>query len=154
MLCSAVLYRTLLHEVLCPALNKFRDVDVLVIFCFSFCFLYLCLPYQSIASLCTKSCTHHLCLSPNHFHFISTLHPPYLNTSPPGHGQFSNSRDVPLVSLRRTTTNTTPGIGGGSRTLLYNSYNKSENNVLVTSESEVTSLLSYHSCTSHIYRFR
>ena len=38
--------------------------------------------------------------------------------------EFANSRDVPLVSLRRTTSNTTPGIGGGPRALHYNSYNK------------------------------
>eukprot|EP01034_Spumella_vulgaris_P022090 gene22090-28189_t len=29
--------------------------------------------------------------------------------------EFSNSRDMPLVSLRRTTSNATPGIGGGPR---------------------------------------
>ena len=51
--------------------------------------------------------------------------------------QFSNSRDVPIVSLRRTTSNTTPGIGGGPRSLLYNSFNKAENNVIVTSDAEV-----------------
>ena len=56
--------------------------------------------------------------------------------------QFSNSRDVPLVSLRRTTSNTTPGIGGGPRSLLYNSYNKAENNVLITSDAEV--IISYY----------
>jgi len=50
--------------------------------------------------------------------------------------EFSSSRDVPLVSLRRTTSNTTPGIGGGPRSLLYNTYNKAENNVLVTSDVE------------------
>ena len=108
-------------------------------------FMYLHLP-----------CTHHLpqyiLLTP------STLSQPCIppKTHPPycGHGQFANSRDVPLVSLRRTTTNTTPGIGGGSRTLLYNSYNKSENNVLVTSESEVTLLLQYHSSRPHIHCLR
>ena len=52
--------------------------------------------------------------------------------------QFGNSRDVPLVSLRRTTSNTTPGIGGGPRSLLYNSYNKSDFNVLITSDAEVS----------------
>ena len=59
--------------------------------------------------------------------------------------QFSSSRDVPLVSLRRTTSNTTPGIGGGPRSLLYNSYNKTENNVLVTSDAEVRNKSSYNS---------
>ena len=60
-----------------------------------------------------------------------------INLIPFQHLQFSNSRDVPLVSLRRTTSNTTPGIGGGPRSLLYNSYNKAENNVLITSDAEV-----------------
>jgi coatomer protein complex subunit alpha (xenin) len=50
--------------------------------------------------------------------------------------EFDKSRDVPLVSFRRTTSNTTPGIGGGPRCLLYNSFNKAENNVLVTSDVE------------------
>jgi len=50
--------------------------------------------------------------------------------------EFSNSKDVPLVSLRRTTSNATPGIGGGPRTLTYNSLNKAENNVLILSDSE------------------
>eukprot|EP01041_Mallomonas_annulata_P007740 gene7740-15829_t len=50
--------------------------------------------------------------------------------------EFGNGRDVPLVSLRRTTTNTTPGIGGGPRHLEYNPLNKGENNVLITSEAE------------------
>ena len=50
--------------------------------------------------------------------------------------EFSNSKDVPLVSLRRTTSNATPGIGGGPRTLSYNSLNKAENNVLILSDSE------------------
>jgi hypothetical protein len=58
--------------------------------------------------------------------------------------QFSSSRDVPLVSLRRTTSNTTPGIGGGPRSLLYNSYNKTENNVLVTSDAEVSRVFLFH----------
>lgn len=47
--------------------------------------------------------------------------------------EFSNGRDIPLVSLRRTTSNTTPGIGGGPRALKYNILNKTENNVLITS---------------------
>ena len=50
--------------------------------------------------------------------------------------EFGNSRDVALVSLRRTTSNNTPGIGGGPRTLSYNTLNKSENNVLITSDTE------------------
>lgn len=50
--------------------------------------------------------------------------------------EFGNSRDVPLVSLRRTTSNATPGIGGGPRTLSYNSLNKAENNVLILSDAE------------------
>lgn len=50
--------------------------------------------------------------------------------------EFSNSRDMPLVSLRRTTSNATPGIGGGPRVLAYNSLNKSENNVLILSDIE------------------
>lgn len=50
--------------------------------------------------------------------------------------EFSNSRDVPLVSLRRTTSNATPGIGGGPRTLSYNTFNKAENNVLILSDAE------------------
>jgi coatomer protein complex subunit alpha (xenin) len=47
--------------------------------------------------------------------------------------EFSNGRDIPLVSLRRTTSNTTPGIGGGPRALKFNILNKNENNVLITS---------------------
>lgn len=50
--------------------------------------------------------------------------------------EFGNSRDVALVSLRRTTSNNTPGIGGGPRTLSYNTLNKAENNVLITSDTE------------------
>jgi coatomer protein complex subunit alpha (xenin) len=50
--------------------------------------------------------------------------------------EFHNSRDVPLVSLRRTTSNATPGIGGGPRTLTYNVFNKAENNVLITSDAD------------------
>ncbi len=50
--------------------------------------------------------------------------------------EFSSSKDVPLVSLRRTTGTTTAGIGGGPRTLIFNSLNKNENNVLVLSDSE------------------
>jgi coatomer protein complex subunit alpha (xenin) len=50
--------------------------------------------------------------------------------------EFSNSKDVPLVSLRRTTANATPGIGGGSKSLTYNTLNKAENNVLILSDAE------------------
>ncbi|KAJ1426745.1 vesicle coat complex COPI, alpha subunit [Ochromonadaceae sp. CCMP2298] len=50
--------------------------------------------------------------------------------------EFSSTRDVPLVSLRRTTSNATPGIGGGPRALGYNTLNKSENNVLILSDAE------------------
>ena len=50
--------------------------------------------------------------------------------------EFSSGRDIPLVSLRRTSSNTTPGIGGGPRTLSFNSLNKAENNVLICSDSE------------------
>lgn len=50
--------------------------------------------------------------------------------------EFSSSRDLPLVSLRRPSTATTPGIGGGPRSLHFNSLNKSENNVLILSDNE------------------
>jgi coatomer subunit alpha len=50
--------------------------------------------------------------------------------------EFGSNRDIPLVSLRRTTTTTTAGIGGGPRTLHYNVLNKSENNVLILSDSD------------------
>ena len=50
--------------------------------------------------------------------------------------EFASGRDVPLVSLRRSVTNTTPGVGGGPRTLTYNSLNKAENNVIITSDAE------------------
>jgi coatomer protein complex subunit alpha (xenin) len=50
--------------------------------------------------------------------------------------EFSSGRDNPPVSLRRTSSNTTPGIGGGPRTLSFNSLNKAENNVLICSDSE------------------
>ena len=83
-------------------------------------------------------------LSPLLFSPLSPPHPSLLlsSLSPNPHhpsylSQFSNSRDVPIVSLRRTTSNTTPGIGGGPRSLLYNSFNKAENNVIVTSDAEV-----------------
>jgi coatomer protein complex subunit alpha (xenin) len=50
--------------------------------------------------------------------------------------EFQSSRDIPLVSLRRTTSNATPGIGGGPHSLSYNSFNKAENTVLITSDAE------------------
>lgn len=50
--------------------------------------------------------------------------------------EFGSNRDIPLVSLRRTTTTTTAGIGGGPRTLHYNVLNKSENNVIILSDSD------------------
>eukprot|EP01033_Poteriospumella_lacustris_P007250 gene7250-5216_t len=50
--------------------------------------------------------------------------------------EYSNGRDVPLVSLRRANTTSTIGIGGGPRTLQYNTLNKSENNVLILSDAE------------------
>jgi hypothetical protein len=49
--------------------------------------------------------------------------------------EFHNARDVPLVSLRRTTSSARPGIGGGPRTLTYNVINKAENNVLIASDA-------------------
>ena len=50
--------------------------------------------------------------------------------------EFSSGRDAPLVSLRRTSSSSTPGIGGGPRTLNFNSFNKAENNVIITSDIE------------------
>ena len=50
--------------------------------------------------------------------------------------EFGNGRDIPLVSLRRSSANTTPGIGGGPRGLSYNVLNKADNNVLITSDSD------------------
>ena len=49
---------------------------------------------------------------------------------------FSNGRDAPLASLRRNSSHATPGIGGGPRGLNHNIFNKAENNVLITSDSE------------------
>ena len=49
--------------------------------------------------------------------------------------EFDSSRDVPLVSLRRTP-NGTPGIGGGPRSLHFNVLNKSESNILIMSNAE------------------
>jgi coatomer protein complex subunit alpha (xenin) len=45
-------------------------------------------------------------------------------------------RDIPLVSLRRTTSNAVPGIGGGVRSLHNNNFNKTEHNVLTQSDAE------------------
>lgn len=50
--------------------------------------------------------------------------------------EFSTARDIPVVSLRRTGTGNTAGIGGGPRALFHNSLNKSENNVLILSDSD------------------
>lgn len=52
------------------------------------------------------------------------------------HEYSSNNRDVPLVSLRRSTSTGTSGIGGGPRHLQYNSLNKTDNNVLILSDSD------------------
>lgn len=49
---------------------------------------------------------------------------------------YTNSRDAPLVSLRRPTTSSTNGTGGGPKQLAYNTFNKAENNVLITSDAE------------------
>ncbi len=38
--------------------------------------------------------------------------------------EFGNGRDISLSSLRRTSFNMTPGIGGGPRSLQYNAFNK------------------------------
>ena len=50
--------------------------------------------------------------------------------------ELGNGREAPLVSLRRPSSNSTPGIGGGPRYLTYNIFNKAENNVLITSDAE------------------
>lgn len=50
--------------------------------------------------------------------------------------EFSTAKDSILVSLRRSGITVTPGIGGGPRVLSYNIFNKSENNVLITSDAE------------------
>lgn len=50
--------------------------------------------------------------------------------------EYSNGRDIPLVSLRRTSSSTTPGIGGGPRFLMFNTFNKTENNVLILSDAD------------------
>lgn len=50
--------------------------------------------------------------------------------------EYGSARDLPLVSLRRASTNATPGIGGGPRNLVYNTLNKAENNVLILSDVE------------------
>lgn len=57
--------------------------------------------------------------------------------------EFGSGRDIPLVSLRRTTSTTTPGIGGGPRTLHYNVLNKSENNVLILSDEGTFELVTF-----------
>jgi coatomer subunit alpha len=50
--------------------------------------------------------------------------------------EFGNGRDIPLVSLRRSSASTTAGIGGGPRSLSFNVLNKTENNVLITSDAD------------------
>jgi coatomer subunit alpha len=50
--------------------------------------------------------------------------------------ELGNGREAPLVSLRRSSSNNTPGIGGGPRHLTYNVFNKAENNVLITSDAD------------------
>lgn len=50
--------------------------------------------------------------------------------------ELGNGREAPLVSLRRSSNNSTPGIGGGPRYLTYNIFNKAENNVLITSDAD------------------
>ena len=50
--------------------------------------------------------------------------------------EFANGKDNTLISLRRSGNSTVPGIGGGPRSLAYNIFNKTENNILVTSDLE------------------
>jgi coatomer protein complex subunit alpha (xenin) len=50
--------------------------------------------------------------------------------------EYTSGKDLPLVSLRRASTNNTPGIGGGPRTLIFNTLNKTENNVLILSDAD------------------
>jgi coatomer protein complex subunit alpha (xenin) len=50
--------------------------------------------------------------------------------------EFQSGRDIMLGSLRRTASNTTPGIGGGPRTLQYNAFNKNDNNIIITSDAD------------------
>jgi coatomer subunit alpha len=50
--------------------------------------------------------------------------------------EFGNGRDISLASLRRTSYNMTPGIGGGPRTLHFNVFNKAEINVLLHTDSD------------------
>ena len=47
-----------------------------------------------------------------------------------------NGRDVPLVSLRRSSGHTSPGTGGGPRNLTFNSFNRQENNIIITSDAD------------------
>lgn len=49
---------------------------------------------------------------------------------------FTSGKDLPLASLRRSSSTITPGIGGGPRSLLYNSLNKNEYNFLILSDIE------------------
>ena len=50
--------------------------------------------------------------------------------------EFGNGRDISLSSLRRTSFNVTPGIGGGPRALQFNSFNKAEINILLHMDSD------------------
>jgi len=50
--------------------------------------------------------------------------------------EFTSGKDIPVVSLRRTSSNSTPGIGGGPTGLSYNIFNKSEGNILMTSDAD------------------
>lgn len=50
--------------------------------------------------------------------------------------EFKNGKDVPLLSLRRSASVSTPGIGGNPRSLAYNFLNKQEQNLLVVYDSE------------------
>jgi len=49
--------------------------------------------------------------------------------------EFNNGKDVPLLSLRRSST-TVSGIGGNPRSLSYNFLNKQEHNLLVLYDSD------------------
>ena len=51
--------------------------------------------------------------------------------------EFTNGKDVPMLSLRRNTTSTTTsGIGGNPRVLSYNFLNKQEHNLLVVYDGD------------------
>eukprot|EP00640_Fibrocapsa_japonica_P000008 CAMPEP_0113939256 /NCGR_PEP_ID=MMETSP1339-20121228/5605_1 /TAXON_ID=94617 /ORGANISM="Fibrocapsa japonica" /LENGTH=864 /DNA_ID=CAMNT_0000942713 /DNA_START=20 /DNA_END=2611 /DNA_ORIENTATION=+ /assembly_acc=CAM_ASM_000762 len=53
--------------------------------------------------------------------------------------EFATGRDMPVVSLRRvgqSGSSSTPGLGGGPRSLQYNSFNPAESNILLQLDSE------------------